>query len=190
MRLFLILPGFFVFSITVPLSATVPKNETTVNGTSKQNTYCPDPRRASPFLRAHHFGRADSLYTTDPNEHEWFVSKLGYTNMGFTGHIFNYKEGPYTYPLYRLWNPRLTDHFYTTDDYEAKTYQREYGYINDTRSIAGYVYKQERCNSVPLYRAYRVASAHHLYTTDYSEWTRAIRHQGYHYEGIVAYVHW
>ncbi|TFY50483.1 hypothetical protein EVG20_g11489, partial [Dentipellis fragilis] len=89
-------------------------------------------------------------------------------------------------PLYRLWNGRAADHFYTTSAAERQAAIAQDGYSDE--GIAAWVYPVQVCGGVPLYRAYSPAATDHFYTASHEELLIAVGQDGYVDEGIAAYV--
>ncbi|KAJ7581111.1 hypothetical protein C8J56DRAFT_959124 [Mycena floridula] len=67
------------------------------------------------------------------------ISKLGYTTENSAGKIFTTKELG-TIPFYRLWNPTVKDHFYTTSATERDS-AASGGYTEE--GTAGFVYPDD-----------------------------------------------
>jgi hypothetical protein len=88
--------------------------------------------------------------------------------------------------LYRLFNPRNGDHFYTINRDEANKAVNSYGY-NDEGS-ACYILSQSFGTTAPLYRLYNPRTGDHFYTTNQSESNKAANSYGYNYEGVACYV--
>ncbi|MCA9541390.1 MAG: S8 family serine peptidase, partial [Myxococcales bacterium] len=84
-------------------------------------------------------------------------------------------------PLYRYWNPRIGDHFYTTNFAELGTGRYGYPYegvqcqVNATRG-----------GSVPLHRYWNPKIGDHFYTTNFAE--LGTGRYGYRYEGVQCHV--
>lgn len=109
---------------------------------------------------------------------------LGYFDEGVAGYVLPTQE-PSTVPLYRVFNPVLVDHFYTTSLAEKNAAMSNLGYVDE--GVAGYVYPDDECGGVPLYRAYSVALTDHFYTASVSEWESS-QALSYSKEGIAAYI--
>lgn len=93
-------------------------------------------------------------------------------------------------PLYRLYNPDVHDHFYTTDDDEARRARRDYGYRAE--GVACYVFADGSYDAddlVAFYRLYNSSAHDHFYTTSSSEAHHARDYDGYTSEGIACYVY-
>ncbi|KAJ6467646.1 hypothetical protein C8R47DRAFT_811461 [Mycena vitilis] len=67
-------------------------------------------------------------------------------------------------PLYRDWNPTLSDHFYTTDATEASTAG---GYTPE--GIRALLFTTQVVGSVQFYRLYNADAGDHFYTTNETE---------------------
>ncbi|KAG5222561.1 Glycoside hydrolase, family [Salix suchowensis] len=86
-------------------------------------------------------------------------------------------------PLYRAFNPSVTDHFYTTNAVEvrnARGYQQE--------GQAGRVFSRQESSTIPFYRLYNPSNANHFYTTNQWEADNAANTLGYNREGVAGYV--
>uniref|UniRef100_A0A7M5WJ62 DUF5648 domain-containing protein n=2 Tax=Clytia hemisphaerica TaxID=252671 RepID=A0A7M5WJ62_9CNID len=92
-------------------------------------------------------------------------------------------------PLYRFWNRRLGDHFYTTNYNEIWNGKRGSGF----KGIQCRVLKHHQDGTIPLYRYWRRYWSDHFYTTNIREIGTARRGQrgryGYVSEGITAYCY-
>jgi hypothetical protein len=114
-------------------------------------------------------------------------------------------------PLFRMYNPRAANHFYTTSASERDDAVHNFGYQDD--GIAGYVYtfksrsasfktrrttwatetrglrltsSREQPGTVPFRRAYQPTSGDHFYTM--SNFQNAVPNLDYEKEGITGYV--
>ncbi|KAG6837771.1 hypothetical protein H0H93_001698 [Arthromyces matolae] len=86
------------------------------------------------------------------------------------------------FPFYRLYNPTVNDHFYTTNVAELNAA----GY--NSEGISSYIYTTLQPGTVPFYRLYNPTVFDHFYTTSANERDNAINNDGYNYEGIAGYV--
>lgn len=84
--------------------------------------------------------------------------------------------------LYRYWNPRIGDHFYTTNFGELG--QGRHGWRLE--GIQCYVFPTRHAGTVPLYRYWNPQVGDHFYTTNFAELGQG-RH-GWRLEGIQCYV--
>ena len=89
-------------------------------------------------------------------------------------------------PLFRLYSPGGTDHFYTASANERTIAATNDGY--NTEGIAAYVYPAPICGTVPFYRMYQPSIVDHFYTTNEAERENAVNNLGYQDEGIVGYI--
>ena len=135
-------------------------------------------------------GKTDHFYT-----HNWY--EVGTKDVGATGH-HGYKTQGIAFrmeptqvagsvPLYRYWNAKWWDHFYTTNwntiAWNGKT--GNHGFIYE--GVAGFCFPSQKAGTVPLYRYFHGGVMDHYYTTD----ARVLgtgRH-GWHYEGVECYVY-
>lgn len=69
---------------------------------------CGDPRLAVSLLRAYNPIGLDHFYTTDVEEFQNAITKLGYIDEGTTGYLFPSQE-PHTSPFYRMFNAAIID---------------------------------------------------------------------------------
>jgi len=83
--------------------------------------------------------------------------------------------------LYRYWNPRCCDHFYTTNWNELRSGAHGWRY----EGIQCYVFKSKQHGTVPLYR-YWNPGGDHFYTTNWNELRNGAH--GWRLEGIQCYV--
>ena len=113
------------------------------------------------------------------------ITKLGYSDEGTTGYVFSDQE-PHSVPLYRLYNSKIFDHFYTTNEAEKDNAAAKLGY--NYEGIAGYVYPDTACGALPLYRLYSSGATDHFYTMSAAERDNASNKLGYTQEGIAGYI--
>ena len=85
-----------------------------------------------------------------------------------------------------MWNPKISDHFYTTSAAGRDNAIADYGYVNE--GIACYVLPDGDPAGTPLYRLWSPKIGDHFYTTSAVERDNAIADYGYVNEGIVCYV--
>ena len=88
-----------------------------------------------------------------------------------------------TVSLYRYWNPRLGDHFYTTNFRELGRGRHGWHF----EGIQCKVFPTRQPQTVPLYRYWNPQIGDHFYTTNFRELGRG--RYNYRYEGIQCYVH-
>merc|ERR1711916_272907 len=99
---------------------------------------------------------------------------------GIQAYVFN-KQKQGSAPLYRYWNARTGDHFYTISNKELKD-SDEWKY----QGISAYVYTSPDQGGVPLYRYFNGRTGDHFYTTNWKELERGAN--GFEYQGIACYV--
>jgi len=130
------------------------------------------------------------LYTTDDKEAEYARMHYGYKREGVACRVYpsNEKDINDTIAFYRLYNPKVDDHFYTTNKSEANYAVSHYGYTYE--GVACYVYATNDYpyGSVPFYRLYKSGTGDHFYTTDSTEAANAVSKYGYKSEGVACYV--
>ncbi|GLB44133.1 hypothetical protein LshimejAT787_1600630 [Lyophyllum shimeji] len=93
----------------------------------------------------------------------------------------------YGVPLLRAWNPRATDHFYTTNSAEMDYAVANFGYTAE--GTTGYVFSNQQPGSIPLYRLWNPSASDHFYTISAVERDNAINRYGYGSEGVAGYVY-
>ncbi len=115
------------------------------------------------------------------------ITQFKYSSEGDAGLVFGFSFHPSgTVPLYRMYQPSLVDHFYTTDENERNNSVQISGYKDE--GIIAYIYPSGLCGSVPFYRLYNPTVHDHFYTADANEKNTAAKTGGYVDEGIVGYV--
>jgi len=138
----------------------------------------------------------EHLYTTDPREYNTLESYVGTWNG--EGYVYSEYSGPGTVggitdePLYRLYNPAVLQHLWTTDFNEYTVLATE-GW--EQENIVGYVFPAAPGstaaslptvpNSEALYRL--MAPQVHLWTTSPNEYD-ILQTEGWTGEGIIGYV--
>ncbi len=88
--------------------------------------------------------------------------------------------------LFRMWNPRITDHLYTLSSAEYSSGAINCGYGQE--GVVGYAYSTLQENAIPLYRMWNPYITDHLYTTSYAEYSSGAINCGYGQEGIMGYI--
>ncbi|KAF7363689.1 hypothetical protein MSAN_01026600 [Mycena sanguinolenta] len=142
---------------------------------------------SSPFYRLNTLSPvSDHFYTMSSTE---YIDTLIRTDIstvaeGVAAGIFATQEGA-TVPLLRLYNNQpYNDHVYTIDANEAAALEAE-GY--GLEGTAGYVYSEQVCSAVPLYRSYNSELGDHFFTTSLDEHNTFLG-DGYVDQGIACYV--
>jgi hypothetical protein len=106
------------------------------------------------------------------------------TNITHAASHQNRLPGPV--PLFRMYQPAIVDHFYTTNAAEAQNAINNLGYNNE--GVAAHIWPTGGIGLVPLYRMYSPSATDHFYTTNPAERDNAIDNLGYNNEGIAAWV--
>lgn len=107
--------------------------------------------------------------------------KGGYRLEGIDFYLYPAPQDNFTYPVYRVYNPRTGDHFYTINIAE-KTAALNSGWSTD-EGIIGYAAAASRSNNMPVYRYWN--GHDHFYTANYTE--LGAGKGGYGYEKIDFY---
>jgi hypothetical protein len=90
---------------------------------------------------------------------------------------------PQTTRLFRYWNARAGDHFYTTSWAELGSGRNGWVY----EGVQCYIYARPATGSTPLFRYFNSRITDHFYTTSWSE--LGAGRNGWVLEGIQGYVH-
>jgi subtilisin family serine protease len=88
-----------------------------------------------------------------------------------------------TVPLYRYWNPTVTDHFYTADFNELGWAANGWEF----NWIEGYIYPTQQSGTVPLYQYWNPSVGDHFYTTNFNELGNGAF--GWTYSRIEGYIY-
>jgi len=94
---------------------------------------------------------------------------------------------PEVIPVYRMYSPSQTDHFYTTNYYEYSTIAPAVGYIGE--GILGNIYDSSQGGTIPVYRMYSPSQTDHFYTTNYYEYSTIAPAVGYLGEGTLGNIY-
>ncbi len=89
--------------------------------------------------------------------------------------------------MYRMWNPYITDHLYTTDSNEYNSGAINCGYGKEGK--IGTLFITNDVGAVPLYRMWNPYITDHLYTTNYDEYNSGAIRCGYAKEGLLGYIY-
>ncbi|NLH22779.1 MAG: hypothetical protein GX463_11530, partial [Methanothrix sp.] len=92
-----------------------------------------------------------------------------------------------TVPVYRMYHPGQTDHFYTTNYNEYNTIAPTYGYLKE--GILGNIYDSSQAGTIPIYRMYHPGQTDHFYTTNYNEYNTIAPTYGYLKEGTLGNIY-
>jgi hypothetical protein len=69
--------------------------------------------------------------------------------------------------LYKVWQPTVKDHFYTTDAAEYDRAAKEFGYAKE--GVAGYIFPDAQPGTAPLFRLWNGKISDHFYTMSAEE---------------------
>ncbi|KDR84285.1 hypothetical protein GALMADRAFT_237037 [Galerina marginata CBS 339.88] len=152
---------------------------------------CGDPRLLVPLFRLWNPVKKDDFYTTSAPEKQNAIANDGYSDEGVAGYVWPTSTAGgqlQTIPFYRVYNPTVVNHFYTTSTAERDNAVNNLGYNNE--GIAGYVYGDAQCDGLPLYRLWSAKAQNDFYTMDAQEVQDVISGDadGYSNEGIRAYI--
>jgi len=145
---------------------------------------------------------SDHFYTTHENEldSKHHQSPIKYSQEGILGYTIK-SDAPrlivpgsyFTKPVYRYFQERFLDHFYTTDSTEIGT--TSFGkYGNHEYKCEGVAFKVSAVqieDTVPIYRYWNEKDKDHFYTTNIKEidiTTVGMEKGGWKCEGIVGYI--
>ncbi len=90
-------------------------------------------------------------------------------------------------PVFRMYSPYVTDHFYTTNYDEYSSGAVKVGYSQE--GILGYLYPTNVPGTIPIYRMYSPYVKDHFYTTNYDEYSSGAVKVGYSQEGLLGYLY-
>jgi murein DD-endopeptidase MepM/ murein hydrolase activator NlpD len=175
----------FTVRLSGPTGATLARTQAV--GTIVDDDPVPPP--LVPQYRLFNGVTGEHLYTTDPHEYD-VLGSGGWSQEGVADRLFSASgifAGVDTVPLFRLFEPALGQHHWTTDAHEV-----------DVLSSSGWLYEGITGHVLPsgpsappgttaLYRLYHVAPPQHLWTTDAHEY-EVLGDDGWSREGIVGYV--
>jgi len=132
----------------------------------------------------------EHLYTSDLNEYTTLATRGGWIQEGMAYYDYSGQAtigGVSDEPLYRLYNPFVRQHLWTTQLNEYNTLATE-GWTQE--GIAGWVFPSAVAGTAtdPLYRLSYATPALHLWTTDLNEYNTLAADDFWTQEGIVCYV--
>lgn len=123
---------------------------------------------------------SDCLFTVNPEAEAQRLHSGGYQRQGVAFRLF-IPGTPGTTELYRWFNPRKRDHYYTIN--RAGLHPQS-GYVLE--GAIGHIATSRLNDTRPLYRWRNPRTGHHFFTTDQSGEGRDKK--GFRFEGIVGYV--
>ena len=95
----------------------------------------------------------------------------------------NYPMAAFTAPIFRYWNPSLTDHYYSMKYDELGEGDLGWG----IQKIEAFAFSSQRVGTVPLYRYWNPSWGDHFYTTNFNELGNGA--QGWILERVEGYVY-
>ncbi|KAJ7175031.1 hypothetical protein C8R43DRAFT_873285, partial [Mycena crocata] len=139
-----------------------------------------------PFYRSYNSAQIDHWYTPDVAQINVFDCG-GWVLQGVTGLAF-VTQAPGTTPFFRVWNGAVGDNFYTTSTTERDAALRN-GYVVDATSVpVTYIYPNQICGSIPLFRLFSSSGQDNFYTTSQAERVDFVANRGYADVSIAGYV--
>ena len=114
-----------------------------------------------------------------------------YQYQGISGHA-ELKSTEQNVPVYRFWNSKSMDHFYTISEEEKKQLMDDYKSGKDNYEYEGIAWYVPQISTVPVYRFFDVINYDHFYTSDEQAKDRMSQAfmngtGSYRYEGIAWY---
>jgi YD repeat-containing protein len=132
---------------------------------------------------------ASETYAEEGTKFYAQTSSFGYASEG-TAFYANIVQVADTLPVYRFYNTKNGDHFYTTSEDEKNTVSNnpDSGYVFE--KIAFYAYSSQISETTPVYRFYNPTTGDHFYTISEDEKNVVINNPqwGYYFENIRFYV--
>ncbi|EJD47812.1 hypothetical protein AURDEDRAFT_163268 [Auricularia subglabra TFB-10046 SS5] len=139
------------------------------------------------LYRAYSYSIKDNFYTTDHDELDTAIHVGKYTRQPDAGRVLaNDSTIDGAIPLYRLWNPRVLDHFYTISKVERDNVAGNGGWVYE--GVVAKVLAGPACGTLPLYRTFQGSNYDHFYTTNASDEANAITKLGYVFESVAGYI--
>jgi uncharacterized protein (TIGR03437 family) len=161
---------------------------TTTNSVSLNLRYTTTPGTLEPFYRLYSSTTLEHLYTTDSYEYA-VLGTRGWSQEGEIGQVLNGPKniaGTDATPYYRLYNPSIFQHLWTTDRNEYFSLRQSTTY--NPEGPIGYVFRSSMTGSTPLYRlVYVYPPYYHLWTIDANE-NSVLPTRGWSSEGVAAYI--
>ena len=134
----------------------------------------------------------DHFYTASDFEKKSLISFLDpkgmYTYMG-TGWTVETTGGNGLSPVYRFYNDRTKDHFFTISEQEKQLIEQNYETRKDDYKYEGVAWYASSTSGIPVYRFFDQVLSDHYYTADEMEKNNLINsgNQNIRYEGIAWY---
>ena len=114
-----------------------------------------------------------------------------YQYQGISGYA-EQNPSEHNVPVYRFWNNKTLDHFYTISETEKDQLQKDYNSGKDNYAFEGIAWYVPQTSNIPVYRFFDVSNYNHFYISD--EQVKESLNQAYldgtgsyRYEGIAWY---
>ena len=88
-----------------------------------------------------------------------------YMYQGISGHC-SQSQAEDSIPVYRFWNGRTMDHFYTINEDEKEKLLEDYRFGRDNYIYEGIAWYVPQTSDTPVYRFFDMAGFNHFYTSD------------------------
>jgi len=181
-------PEDFAFELATPDQT--PANTEIITENFSLEFTTPKPPTV-PVYRYYSSRTSDHFYTTK-------AAEIGTTQNGVTGNHGYISEGVGFYlaesqadgytPVYRFWNDRNNDHFYTANQSESDGVH-VHGY--KAEGVVGYIATSQIEGTIPVHRYWNSGAKDHFYTTNGNEigvTEVGASRNGYQYEGVLGYA--
>ena len=114
-----------------------------------------------------------------------------YAYKGVAGYVYQNNVAN-SVPVYRFWNKKTLDHFYTISETEKQQVEKDYKDGKDDYEYEGVAWWAPTSTTKPVYRFFDTVNFNHYYTSDasiYQQLTQlyATGQGSYRYEGIAWY---
>lgn len=138
----------------------------------------------------------DHMWTASADEKEelqnsYESGKETYQLQGVSGYA-EQTASEWNMPVYRFWNKRTTDHFYTTSESEKDQLEKDLASGKDHYEYEGIAWYVPKSSNTPVYRFFDTLALNHFYTSDENLKTSLSQAYlngtgSYRYEGIAWY---
>ena len=149
-----------------------------------------------PVYRFLNSEEADYFWTISEDEKQ-YLENLALTGSGkyeyegISGYVMK-EDGENRLPVYRFFNEKTMDHFYTTSEAEAEQVKKDYREKKDDYKYEGICWYVPERSGVQVFRFYDVKFHNHFYTSDVQIRNRLAdaweaETGTYRYEGVAWY---
>ena len=153
-----------------------------------------DPEEMVPLYRLYDHLSQERMYARDIDEANGIIKSpnMHYVLEKVDGYAYRFEDNSgQRLPVYRLYNPKNHDHFFTTSLVEKTDAVAHHGYIDEGKAFYVHMPLPDAPapqNFSPLYRLYNARTGDHTYTTSVQEKTFAVQQMGYVEEQFLGYV--